>query len=88
MLCAGADITNPATGWDSGNGWDVTTNTDYALTTFDIEFNDGYCSTVTVEKDDATTTIESRGYNTCNLNDPKRVERGLRGHILGSKMLK
>ena len=38
------------------------------------------CVTVTVTKQNATydTIIESRGYNTCDTNDPRRVERAVR----------
>lgn len=82
--CVGEDISDPETGWDTdgttdiGRDWNVTTDTDYAFTAFDLEFADGFCATVTVEKDEGVTTIESRGYNTCNENDPNRVERALR----------
>ena len=51
---------------------------------FTIKFEDPiqYCSIVTVTKEkllDGTmiTTIESRGYNTCDKNNPRRIERGL-----------
>lgn len=57
-------------------------------TKFRITFADGssglpYCADVIVKKhlrDDftvGTTTVESRGYNTCDSNSPRRVERGL-----------
>ncbi len=41
-----------------------------------------YCVTVTVSKsvnnNIVTTTIDSRGYNSCDVSDPNRVERALR----------
>jgi hypothetical protein len=57
-------------------------------TTFYLEItpNDGnsygsYCASATVKKGikngAATTVIETRGYNTCNLNSPRAIERGL-----------
>ncbi len=40
---------------------------------------DPYCATVTVTKNvDGTTLIEARGYNTCSVTSPRRVERAVR----------
>lgn len=39
---------------------------------------DPYCVFVTVEKNGTATEIESRGYNTCDLSSPRRVERAVR----------
>ena len=37
-----------------------------------------YCAIVRVTKnDDGTTYVESRGYNTCDTSNPRRVERGI-----------
>jgi hypothetical protein len=37
-----------------------------------------YCAIVTVTKDtDGSTHIYSRGYNTCDISNPRRVERGI-----------
>jgi len=78
VFCNNEDITDPATGWNTDVGWDVTDITSTGATTvFDMEFANGSCATVTVIKDDGTTRIDSRGYNTCEDN-PRRVERGLR----------
>jgi Tfp pilus assembly protein PilX len=50
-----------------------------AQSTFDLTFlPDPYCAHVTVTKTSATTTIDSRGYNNCNANDARRVERAVR----------
>lgn len=76
--CVGADITDPATGWDAVSGWDVATSTRSATTTFDLLFENGRCATVQVAKNLTNTTIVSRGYNSCNLSDPRRVERAIR----------
>lgn len=40
--------------------------------------NGSSCSTVRVTKVGETTTIESRGYNTCDTGNPRRVERAVR----------
>lgn len=48
---------------------------------FIITFNpDPSCAEVTVTKDSisGTTTIESKGYNTCDVTDSRRVERAVR----------
>jgi len=61
---------------------------DLTQTKFRITYeNDGpdsqpYCADVIVKKyikdgEVATTTIDSRGYNTCETNNPRRIERGL-----------
>lgn len=45
--------------------------------------NDPYCAQATVTKSNpdsngvVTTRIEARGYNTCDVNNPRRVERGI-----------
>ncbi len=77
-MCLGADITDPDTGWDTTSGWVIETGTNRATTTFDVELLDGRCATVTVAKDADNTTVISRGYNTCNLEDPRRVERAIK----------
>ncbi len=56
-----------------------------AVSRFTIRFEDQiqYCAIVTVTKtkdsaeDVQTTIIESRGYNTCDEGNPRRIERGL-----------
>lgn len=84
VTCAGADISNPDTGWDVDPesekplGWDIVTDVDSAVTTFDMSFQNGRCAYVTVSKNTASTTIVARGYNTCTLNDNRRLERALR----------
>jgi len=50
-----------------------------SISTFTLNFlPDTYCAEVTVEKDGENTIIESRGYNTCDENSRRRVERGIR----------
>jgi Tfp pilus assembly protein PilX len=45
---------------------------------FQLSLSNGSCSIVRVEKDPGQPTrIESRGYNTCDTGNPRRVERGL-----------
>jgi len=77
VMCAGMDISSPVLGWDSESGWDVLAESEAATTTFDLLFNNGRCALVEVAKDTSTTTIVSRGYNTCEENDARRVERAL-----------
>jgi Tfp pilus assembly protein PilX len=71
--CAGEDIS--ATWVISG----ATPNR--AITTFDLDFPEGgtQCVIVTVSKTNsgADTTVLSRGYNTCDVTNPRRVERGI-----------
>ncbi len=66
-LCATIDITN---------NWSVNpiSGTE-AETTFSII---NPCSTVVVIKNNGSTKIDSRGYNTCDTSSARRVERGLR----------
>ncbi len=71
--CLGLDITDPANGWEV-----IATSTVGAHTTFGIEFATGRCAIVDIQKDTSTTTIVSRGYNTCNPDNPRRVERAIR----------
>lgn len=65
---------------DSSNPTNPTPNTPGHDTSFTITFNPkSYCAIVIVKKPgDGTTSIESRGYNTCNDADPRRVERGVK----------
>lgn len=77
--CSGVNIIDPGTGWDPSTGWtteNVTNNK--ATTIFDMAFSNGSCATVKVTKNNGTTQIDSRGYNTCDLSSTRRVERGLR----------
>lgn len=79
--CAEAVITNASTGWDPVNGWDIELDTaegEDATITYDVQFPNGTCAEVEVQKIDGQTIIDSRGYNTCDDSSPRRVERGLR----------
>jgi len=51
-----------------------------AISTFTLNLNpDPFCATVTVAKNDnGSTRIESKGYNTCDTSNPRRVERAVR----------
>jgi len=48
-----------------------------ATSTFTMLFAQPYCAKVTVAKINASTTIESRGYNTCSTTNVRRVERAI-----------
>ena len=48
-----------------------------ATTTFTID-SSSYCTRVTVAKFNDRTKIESEGFNTCDITDPRRVERAIR----------
>lgn len=65
--CAGTPIV-----FDSSIG-----TLDAATSTYTI-WNENYCIKVTVAKYGYNSKIESEGYNTCNVLDPRRVERALR----------
>jgi hypothetical protein len=66
ILCEGQSFDMAGT----GNGsWSFT---------LDNFTNGESCSVVTVVKDEEKTTIQSRGYNTCNTSNPRRVERAIR----------
>lgn len=72
VVCAGEDI---ATTWTTSGQTASAANT-----TFDLTFNDGTCSTVTVSKTGSgvITRIDARGYSTCNIDSPRRIERAIR----------
>lgn len=79
ISCAGMDISSSDPLQAPGlTTWVTETSAESATTTFDIGFSNGRCALVEVAKDTSTTTIVSRGYNTCLLNDSRRVERALR----------
>ncbi len=63
---------NAAIGGASMAGCTVT-----VCSVFQIDFAHG-CAIVEVDKDNATTTIISRGYNTCDVNSQRRFERGIK----------
>ena len=67
--CAGKDITSD---------WTVSADATKGITTFNITLGNGACTTVVVTKQSNTTKIESRGLNTCNVSNPRRLERALR----------
>ncbi|MBI1999421.1 MAG: hypothetical protein HYS74_02085 [Parcubacteria group bacterium] len=72
VICNGQDIAQSWTRFEL--------TADSAKTTFDVTLSNGTCATVLVHKQSSgtITTIESHGYNTCNLNYPRRVERAIR----------
>jgi len=77
--CDREDITVISSGWDTSRGWVVSNQSPTTATTeFDMTFSNGSCATVYVFKDGADTRIDSHGFNTCDENNPRRVERGLR----------
>lgn len=94
IKCSGSIINDPASGWykdadgTTDLGWDIETLEDppsySARTIFDIQFTeDDTCALVDVfksvdEANNASTVIVSRGYNTCDLGSPRRLERALR----------
>lgn len=52
-------------------------------TTFTFTFPpDPFCATVSVTKynNPKRTVVDSRGYNTCDVSNPRRVERGIRAN--------
>lgn len=59
-----------------GGAWDPSLNADASLAINTATA----CATVNIIKNGSTpfTTINARGYDTCDINNPRRVERGLR----------
>lgn len=81
VLCNNADVA--AAGGPSGAGpWEISGLSPAGATTrFRFSFPpESYCTIVTVTKtsNPTRTTIESRGYNTCDTGNPRRVERAFR----------
>lgn len=74
---AGAVVCN---GQDISSGWSVNADATSATTIFNVTFSADTCATVLVNKTNsgADTRIESRGYNTCDLTEPRRLERAVR----------
>lgn len=72
VLCNNQDI---AASWTI---FDVTF--DSAKTLFDLTLSNETCVSVLVLKSGGgfVTTLESRGYNTCDLSNPRRIERAIR----------
>ena len=66
---------------DIAASWTVSNQTvNSAKTTFDLALSNGTCTTVSVLKTSGgiVTAIESLGYNTCILSNPRRIERAVR----------
>ena len=65
-------------GYDLRSIWVTSKDANAATTTFDLDVGEG-CVTVQVTKfgTPSRTRIESRGHNTCNIDDPRRVERAI-----------
>lgn len=69
---------------DENDVWDLQADIDSATTTFRVLIeNVEYCADISVSKyqdssDRTRTIINSRGYNTCDENNARRIERGLR----------
>lgn len=90
IKCSNADIVKEKYG-ETGQTW--TQDIDEGKTTFYLKIKDvssspimikEYCAEATVTKTTpdnttglSTTTIETKGYNTCDITNPRRVERGL-----------
>lgn len=82
------DVHNPSgvSAFATSTGSQINCNTQtmtvggVAISTFTFNFSpDPFCVIVTVNKGlTGTTRIESKGYNTCDLSNPRRVERAVR----------
>jgi len=83
ISCGGGQVLDPETGapTEVGGPDDVTTGSTI-VSSFKIDLSPRpYCAIVTLTKTflpQQVTVIESRGYNTCDTGDPRRVERGIR----------
>ncbi len=68
-------------GWTDNSGYSYTVKMEIRDVTGTYDHT--YCAEATISKVTGgdgvvTTTIEAKGYNTCDLNNPRAVERGLR----------
>ncbi len=73
VVCNDEDIANEP--------WTISDQTGSAAkTTFNLTLNNGTCATIVISKEDSgiKTKIESSGFNTCNLSNPRRIERAIR----------
>jgi len=79
VLCNGQDIKNPAAPVNHSVTYPPPPSQN-ATTQFSLSFSDGTCATVIVRKTNSglRTRLESRGYNTCDLSSPRRIERAIR----------
>lgn len=67
VVIQGLEVTDDGGGFATSEFW----------LTFD-EVGYPYCAYVIVKKNGGETQIHSYGYNTCDLDNPRRIERGLR----------
>jgi Tfp pilus assembly protein PilX len=89
--CAGGNLAT-GSGFSSPRVWDLSSSSGETVTTFYIELKDSAspiaassvarCAQATVTKTTdsvgaVTTRIDAKGYNTCDLNSARVVERGL-----------
>lgn len=54
----------------------ITVSRSGSIASFDIN-REGICASVVVTVSGLNTTVQSRGFNTCDTSDPGRIERGL-----------
>ncbi len=88
VACSGGNITSGSgfitafanRAWEDTGPYEKTVRIEVSDTTG--TFGHRYCAEATISKttngDIVTTTIEAKGYNTCDLNNARAVERGLR----------
>ncbi len=89
VTCSGGNITSGSgfvtafanKAWDDAGPYGKTVRVEVNDVTG--TFTHRYCAEATISKVTGgdgvvTTTIEAKGYNTCDLNNPRAVERGLR----------
>ena len=79
IFCGNQDITaNPSWVWKNPPTTDFKAETLFGFDMFPDNPTRLDCVRVVVHKENGNTWIESRGYNTCDINNLRRVERGLR----------
>ena len=87
VLCAGNAIITQVVSTPGLSNWNLDISArNEATTSFWIEYEDfNYCAYVTVRKYISAagpiTEINSYGYNTCDVDNPRRIERGLRAYL-------
>lgn len=75
--CEGQQLSDAAA-YPVGSGWSVSNTAATGTTNFILAYStEDTCADVAVVKDDTVTLITVNGYNTCDMNNPRRIQRTL-----------
>jgi len=76
--CMNQDITSGSDWVWKQNATETSAETVFGFNLFPDDSDRSDCVKVVVTKNNGTTRIDARGYNTCNIESQRRFERGLR----------